>query len=62
MQGNLDPVLLTTTPPIVAAEVTRLLEEMRGKDGYIFNLGHGVPPDAKLECIESLVTTVQNFK
>jgi uroporphyrinogen-III decarboxylase len=38
-----------------------LLTEMRGRDGYIFNLGHGVPPAAKLECIERLVATVRSF-
>jgi uroporphyrinogen decarboxylase len=62
VQGNLDPVLLATTPEIVAGEATRILREMRGCKGYIFNLGHGVTPDAKLENIESLATTVKNFK
>jgi len=62
VQGNLDPFLLTTTPATVAAEANSLLEAMRGKRGHIFNLGHGVPPNAKLECIESLVTTVRSFK
>ena len=62
VQGNLDPFLLNTRPEIVSVEATRLLEEMRGRKGHIFNLGHGVPPTAKLECIESLVDTVRNFK
>ncbi len=62
VQGNLDPMLLTTTPDIVAAEASRVLRSMRGLNGHIFNLGHGVPPSAKLENIETLVTTVRNFK
>jgi len=62
VQGNLDPFLLTTTPAIITTETTDLLESMRGKPGHIFNLGHGVPPNAKLECIESLVNTVRSFK
>lgn len=62
IQGNLDPFLLTTTPKVVAQESQRLLEQMRDCPGYIFNLGHGVPPNAKLENIEALVTTVRNFK
>ncbi len=62
IQGNLDPSLLTTTPEVVAAEATRILREMRGSDGFIFNLGHGVPPAATLENIQALVNTVQNFK
>ena len=62
VQGNLDPFFLTTTPGIVAAEAERILRELKGFKGHIFNLGHGVPPNAKLENIESLVTTVRNFK
>ena len=59
LQGNLDPFLLTTTPQIVAAETRAILNEMRQRDGFIFNLGHGVPPNAKLENIEALVATVR---
>jgi uroporphyrinogen decarboxylase len=62
VQGNLDPVLLTTTPAVVAAETAAILESMRGRRGHIFNLGHGVTPNAKLENIESLVNTVRSFK
>jgi uroporphyrinogen decarboxylase len=59
VQGNLDPFLLTTSPAIVAAETRRILREMAGRRGHVFNLGHGVPPSAKLENIESLVATVR---
>ena len=62
VQGNLDPFLLSTTPAVVAAETGRILREMRGRPGHIFNLGHGVPPSAKLENIESLVSAVRSFK
>jgi uroporphyrinogen decarboxylase len=62
VQGNLDPFLLSTTPEAVAAGTNRILREMRGRPGHVFNLGHGVPPSAKLENIESLVTVVRNFK
>ena len=62
VQGNLDPFLLLTQPEVVAAETKRILAEMRGKRGHIFNLGHGVPPDSKLENIAALVETVRNFK
>lgn len=61
VQGNLDPALLTTSPDRVAAETRRLLESMRGRPGHIFNLGHGVPPEAKLENLAALVDTVQQF-
>jgi uroporphyrinogen decarboxylase len=63
IQGNLNPALLARADPdVVAAETNRLLLEMRGRNGYIFNLGHGVPPNAKLENIAALVETVRGFK
>jgi uroporphyrinogen decarboxylase len=62
LQGNLDPVLMNTTPEIVRHEVTRLLESMRGANGHIFNLGHGIMPQAKIECVEALVDTVTRWK
>ena len=61
VQGNLDPFLLSTTPAAVAAEANRILREMAGRPGHIFNLGHGVPPTAKLENIQTLVDTVRNY-
>jgi uroporphyrinogen decarboxylase len=62
LQGNLDPVLMNTTPEIVTRETTKLLESMRGATGHIFNLGHGIMPQAKLECVEALVNTVTGWK
>jgi uroporphyrinogen decarboxylase len=62
VQGNLDPFMLSTEPELVAAETRRILNEMRGRPGHIFNLGHGVPPSAKLENIERLVEVVRNPK
>jgi len=63
VQGNLDPALLApgVPPRVVAEETGKLLEAMRGRDGYIFNLGHGVRPDATLENLKALADTVQNF-
>lgn len=62
LQGNLDPILLNTTPAIVERESSRLLESMRGIPGHIFNLGHGILPQAKIECVEALVHTVTHWK
>lgn len=62
LQGNLDPALLTTTPRVVARRTASLLDDMRGRKGFIVNLGHGTPPDAKLDCIEALVETVRSHR
>jgi uroporphyrinogen decarboxylase len=59
VQGNLDPFLLATKPETVSAAVKRILGEMGGRPGHIFNLGHGVPPSAKLENIQALVDSVR---
>jgi uroporphyrinogen decarboxylase len=62
LQGNLPPALLSdATPEEIAGETSRVLEEMRGRPGHIFNLGHGTPPTTKLENIAALVETVQGF-
>lgn len=62
VQGNLDPTLLTLKPDIVERETRRLLESMRGKPGHILNLGHGLPPSARLDCLEKLVSTARAFR
>ncbi len=62
VQGNLDPVLMQTTPEIVRRETGRLLESMRGANGHIFNLGHGITPAAKIECMQALVDPVTGWR
>ncbi|WOO42499.1 uroporphyrinogen decarboxylase [Rubellicoccus peritrichatus] len=62
VQGNLDPVLMTTSPPLVEEAAKEILESMRGKSGHIFNLGHGITPNAKIECMQTLVETVTSWK
>jgi uroporphyrinogen decarboxylase len=62
LQGNLDPVLMQTSPAIVRRETTRLLESMRGTAGHIFNLGHGITPSARIDCMEALVETVTTWR
>jgi len=61
VQGNLDPALLLVNPEAAAAEAARICNEMRERDGFIFNLGHGVPPDANIESIQAVSQAVQNW-
>ncbi|MEM1222965.1 MAG: uroporphyrinogen decarboxylase [Verrucomicrobiota bacterium] len=62
MQGNLDPVVLTTSPEITRREAQRLLHDAANDPGYIFNLGHGMVPSAKVECVEALMEVVTGRK
>jgi uroporphyrinogen decarboxylase len=61
VQGNLDPACLLAAPEEVALATRRILEDLRGQPGHIFNLGHGVPPAARLESVAALVETVKTF-
>ncbi|HWD19517.1 MAG TPA: uroporphyrinogen decarboxylase [Verrucomicrobiae bacterium] len=62
IQGNFNPNLLpSASPETIAAETRRMLHLMRPRRGYIFNLGHGVPADARLENLAALAAAVQNF-
>ncbi|MEO0509113.1 MAG: uroporphyrinogen decarboxylase [Verrucomicrobiota bacterium] len=58
IQGNLDPVALTTTPEITRRETQRVLDDAGSEPGFIFNLGHGMIPSAKVECVEALMETI----
>ncbi len=58
LQGNLDPAILTTTPEITRREAQRVLSDAGSQPGFIFNLGHGMIPSAKIECVEALMEVV----
>ncbi|MGJ8638181.1 MAG: uroporphyrinogen decarboxylase [Opitutaceae bacterium] len=58
IQGNLDPITLTTSPETVRIEATRILDDVARQPGFIFNLGHGMVPSAKIECVEELMEVV----
>lgn len=60
LQGNLDPDFLYAPLPRLEAEVRRLLDEMKGDSGFIFNLGHGVLPDVTEEAVRTLVNCVKS--
>jgi uroporphyrinogen decarboxylase len=61
VQGNLDPVIMNTTPEIARNETRRILESVRGSAGHIFNLGHGILPQARIDCVEALVDAVTTW-
>jgi uroporphyrinogen decarboxylase len=63
IQGNLDPeCLVNENPEQISARVTDLLDAMRGRNGYIFNLGHGLPPTARLENVQAIIDTIREEK
>lgn len=59
VQGNLDPVVIETTPEITRRETRLILDAMAEFDGHIFNLGHGISPHGKIECIEAMIDEIR---
>ena len=61
LQGNLDPVALTTDPATVRRLAREVLDELPDGRGHVFNLGHGVPPEARAECVTALTDFVHEY-
>jgi uroporphyrinogen decarboxylase len=59
VQGNLDPALLLAPWARVEAATLDILERARGRNGHIFNLGHGVLPPTDPDVLTRLVELVQ---
>ena len=57
-QGNLDPGVLLAPWEAVERKATRVLERAGGRDGHVFNLGHGVLPATPPETLARLVDLV----
>lgn len=61
LQGNLDPDILYGSTAVIEQEVKKILAKMKGEQGFIFNLGHGMLPDMSPDAVKTLVATVKNF-
>jgi uroporphyrinogen decarboxylase len=62
VQGNLDPHILYADQHVIKKEIHRLFERMRGTEGFIFNLGHGIMPDIPFENVKYAIEVVKEFK
>lgn len=63
LQGNLNPELLSAASAgEVAAQTKKIVEEMLPYGRHIFNLGHGIKPDAKIENVEAMCRAVKSFE
>ena len=61
IQGGLDPKILLTDQTTLKKEVSKYLNIFKDHP-YIFNLGHGILPETKIEMVEDLIKIVRNFK
>jgi len=61
IQGGLHPEVLLTDKANLKKEINKYLEIFKNHP-YVFNLGHGILPETKIEMVEELVKIVRDFK
>ena len=61
IQGNLDPIFLTQKEDILLNELKKVTEDFNAFP-YVFNLGHGITPDAKVENVKLVVDYIKELK
>ena len=61
VQGNLDPLALFAPLDTLRQQVQRILDQARGREGHIFNLGHGIVPQTPVDNVIALVDMVHEF-
>ena len=60
IQGGLHPEVLLTDRVNLKAQASKYLEIFKDHP-YVFNLGHGILPETKIELVEELVKIVRDF-
>jgi len=58
VQGNLDPLALITGGATLDVAVDRILDAFKDRP-HVFNLGHGILPDAPIAHVEQLLTKIR---
>jgi uroporphyrinogen decarboxylase len=58
VQGNLDPAVLLTDADEIRRRAAAVLAQAAGRNGHIFNLGHGIHPQTPVENVIALVEIV----
>ncbi|AJS59457.1 uroporphyrinogen decarboxylase [Paenibacillus sp. IHBB 10380] len=61
MQGNMDPFVLTASMDVIKQHAKLIIDEGIQEPGYIFNLGHGLFPEASLDKLRELTAYVQEY-
>ena len=61
LQGNLDPAVLTAPADRVREQARRVLDAFGAAPGHVFNLGHGISPQARVDAVAALVDEVRAY-
>lgn len=60
VQGNLDPHILYADKTVIRKRILKLHEQMKGENGFIFNLGHGIMPDIPFDNVKYAIEVIKN--
>lgn len=60
VQGNLDPEIARIGGKPMEKQAARILDSMDGVNGFVFNLGHGVPRDTDPDSLRTIVRAVKS--
>ena len=61
VQGNLDPYVLTAPMDVIRDQAARIIDEGIREPGFVFNLGHGLYPEASLDKLKALTDFVHDY-
>lgn len=61
LQGNMDPAILYASAERIRSEVESILESFGKGSGHVFNLGHGITPDADPEQARIFIDAVHEL-
>lgn len=60
VQGNLDPHILYADKKVIKERLLRLWNQMKGENGFIFNLGHGIMPDIPFDHVKYAIEVIKH--
>lgn len=61
IQGNLDPTILTAPIGVIESYAAEIIDQGIQEPGFIFNLGHGLFPEASLEKLAQLTSFIHSY-
>lgn len=61
VQGNLDPYVLTAPMSVIQEQTKAIIDAGIEEPGYVFNLGHGLFPEASLEKLKELTDFIHAY-
>ncbi|WP_028562471.1 uroporphyrinogen decarboxylase [Paenibacillus pinihumi] len=61
VQGNLDPLVLTAPQSVIEEYAAAIIDQGLEQPGFVFNLGHGLFPEASLDKLRELTGFIHQY-